>query len=113
MRSDNDRLRDIVDRIHSTRVAEALMAQAEAAGDVDLLKTAYDAILYDLLVIGEAAKALDDDFKNANDQVPWMQIVGMRNILAHEYFRVSSQVVHASLEQPLALLLIACEADIR
>jgi uncharacterized protein with HEPN domain len=38
------------------------------------------------LAIGEAAKALGDDLKAWHPQIPWRQILGLRNVLAHEYF---------------------------
>jgi len=38
-----------------------------------------------LLVIGEATNHLSDDFKNANDSIPWKLMIGLRNIIAHEY----------------------------
>ena len=38
-----------------------------------------------LLVIGEASKKLSDRFKMEYSDIPWQQIVGLRNILAHDY----------------------------
>ena len=36
-------------------------------------------------IIGEAARRISDAFKEAHPEVPWRNIVGMRNLLAHEY----------------------------
>jgi uncharacterized protein with HEPN domain len=38
-----------------------------------------------LEIIGEAARRISDDFKNAHPEIPWRKIVGQRNVLAHEY----------------------------
>ena len=38
-----------------------------------------------LLVIGEAANHISEEFKNENSEIPWKRIIGMRNVLAHEY----------------------------
>lgn len=38
-----------------------------------------------ILVIGEAAKHLTDEFINNCIEIPWRSIIGMRNIIAHEY----------------------------
>ena len=38
-----------------------------------------------ILVIGEAAKHLSDEFISENPQIPWKKIIAMRNIIAHEY----------------------------
>jgi uncharacterized protein with HEPN domain len=38
-----------------------------------------------LEVIGEAARHVSEDFKADHPEVPWRQIIGLRNVLAHEY----------------------------
>ncbi|MCK4504540.1 MAG: DUF86 domain-containing protein [Candidatus Aegiribacteria sp.] len=44
-----------------------------------------------LLVIGEAAKRLSEDFRKKVPSVPWNAIIGLRNILAHEYGEVLTE----------------------
>lgn len=41
-----------------------------------------------ILVIGEAARQVSENFKNKNPQIPWKTIIGQRNILAHEYGQI-------------------------
>lgn len=41
-----------------------------------------------LVVIGEAVKHLSDDVRNAVPDVPWQDVAGLRDMLAHEYFRI-------------------------
>ncbi len=38
-----------------------------------------------LLVIGEAANHISPQFRSKHPQIPWPDIIGLRNILAHEY----------------------------
>ena len=38
-----------------------------------------------LLVIGEAANHVSVKFGEAHPEIPWQQMIGMRNVLAHEY----------------------------
>lgn len=38
--------------------------------------------------IGEAARAISDETKNAHPEVPWPAIIGMRNHLVHRYFQI-------------------------
>jgi uncharacterized protein with HEPN domain len=38
-----------------------------------------------LLIIGEAANHVSEKFKEAHPEIPWQQIIGQRNVLAHEY----------------------------
>ena len=47
-----------------------------------------DAVIRRLEIIGEAAKNVDDDFRNKYLQIPWKKIAGMRDIVAHGYFGV-------------------------
>jgi uncharacterized protein with HEPN domain len=37
-------------------------------------------------VIGEAAGHLSDEFRNQHDVIPWREIIGQRNVIAHGYF---------------------------
>lgn len=107
-RSQERRLHDILERIEAAKDAELILVEAETSGSPQLFNTAYDAILYDLLVIGEAVKFLDQKVKDDHPKVPWTSIMGMRDILAHEYFRVSADVVRQTLDQPLESLKLAC-----
>jgi uncharacterized protein with HEPN domain len=46
-----------------------------------------------LRAIGEAVKDLDEDLRTRHPHIPWRQILGMRNILAHEYFTRESEII--------------------
>jgi uncharacterized protein with HEPN domain len=44
-----------------------------------------DAVVRRLEIIGEAANRLTDDFRSQYPEIPWSEIVGLRNVLIHEY----------------------------
>ncbi|HSA33158.1 MAG TPA: DUF86 domain-containing protein [bacterium] len=46
-----------------------------------------------LLVIGEAANHLSDGFQAAHAAIPWKRIIGLRNILAHDYGEILTERV--------------------
>ena len=46
-----------------------------------------------LEIIGEAARAISPKLKEACPSIPWSEIIGLRNILIHEYFGVDSLVI--------------------
>ena len=48
-----------------------------------------DAVIRRLEIIGEAVKNIDQDIKDIYPEIPWKQIAGMRDVLAHEYFGVN------------------------
>ncbi len=52
-----------------------------------------DAIIRNLEIIGEATNKLSAAFRNANLDVPWQKIAGMRNKLIHGYFSVDMPLV--------------------
>lgn len=43
-----------------------------------------------LFVIGEAAARMSPEWKDARPAVPWRQIVGLRNLLAHGYWVIDA-----------------------
>lgn len=42
-----------------------------------------------MIVVGEATKRLSLDFRNTHPDIPWKDMAGMRDILAHQYDRVN------------------------
>lgn len=62
---------------------------------------AYDAVLRNLAVIGEAVRALPDAEKDAMPDVPWASIAGLRNVVVHEYFRVDAELIIDILDNQL------------
>jgi uncharacterized protein with HEPN domain len=51
----------------------------------DLLQSAVERTVE---IIGEAARRVSADFKQAHPEIPWAKIVAQRNVLAHEYGEV-------------------------
>uniref|UniRef100_B8HS66 Nucleotidyltransferase n=1 Tax=Cyanothece sp. (strain PCC 7425 / ATCC 29141) TaxID=395961 RepID=B8HS66_CYAP4 len=51
------------------------------------------AVLYEILIIGEAANRLSPEFRSQRPTVPWKDIIGMRNIVVHQYDQVDTEVV--------------------
>jgi uncharacterized protein with HEPN domain len=49
------------------------------------------AIERQLLVIGEAANHISDAFKLKHPEIPWLQLIGQRNILAHQYGEIIAE----------------------
>lgn len=61
-------------------------------------------IVHHIQIIGEAARKLSDAFRAAHPEIPWPEIIAMRNILVHDYFRVDSGEVWAAVERDLPAL---------
>lgn len=56
------------------------------------MKTA-DAVIRNILIIGEAAKNVPESLKREHSEIEWKRISGMRDKLVHEYHGVSLKVV--------------------
>lgn len=54
-----------------------------------------------LEIIGEASRNISDDLKMAHPEIPWRQMVGMRNKLVHHYFGVDWEIVDDALNNEL------------
>ena len=67
-----------------------------------------DAVVFRLIVIGEAASALPQSVRNERSGLPWDRIRGMRNVVVHEYsgIRVDTfwQTIREDLPPLVALL---------
>lgn len=65
------------------------VSRDEFADDLTLQK----AFVRSLEIIGEATKNLSDDFREANVQIEWKEVAGMRDKLIHHYFGVDYDLV--------------------
>jgi len=63
------------------------------------------AIMHLIQIIGEAARSISPEFKQAHPEVPWNEIVGMRNKLVYEYFRIIPEKVWEAVEKDLPQLI--------
>jgi uncharacterized protein with HEPN domain len=71
-------------------------------------QTTMDAVIRNLEIIGEAARSLPAESKDANPETDWRKVVGLRNLLLHEYFAASTRVVWDVVTSKLDLLRTAC-----
>jgi len=89
-RHDRQRLEDILAAIDAIR---AHLTRGELSDSL-----VFDAVRVRLIEIGEAVKALPADLLANEPDLPWAQIAGMRDRLAHRYFDTSHAIVAATVE---------------
>lgn len=76
------------DMLDYARDIEVFVAGMDTRGFADDRKTQY-AVLRALEVIGEAAKRVPPETQARFPDIPWRQIIGMRNVIAHDYLGIS------------------------
>lgn len=71
-----------------------------------------DATCYRLLMIGEAVRKLPGSVTSRYREIAWHEIVGLRNILAHEYAVVDNDRVWTIAMTSLPLLVEVCRREL-
>ncbi len=63
-------------------------------------------MIYYIQVAGEAANQLSDSFKSNHLDIPWKGIIGMRNVLVHQYFGLDLGEIWDTVTNDLPLLKV-------
>ena len=93
MNRDQERLEDILEY---TRLIRRHTASGRSALDDEVTQAA---VTRWLEIIGEAAGAVSAELRVDYPEVPWRDLVGMRNILVHAYRRVNLNLVWRAVER--------------
>jgi len=64
-----------------------------------------DAVVRNLTIIGEATKRIPEQIINENPEIPWRDMGDMRNIVVHEYFGVSDEILWETIQSDLPPLV--------
>jgi uncharacterized protein with HEPN domain len=68
-----------------------------------------NAVMRQIQIIGEAARSVSPEYQSERAQVPWAEIIGMRNRLVHEYFRILPRRVWDVVEKDIPRLIQVLE----
>jgi len=60
-----------------------------------------DAVVRNFEIIGEASRNMPEDIKLKRKDIPWSKMIGMRNILAHEYFSADLEIIWETIQEDL------------
>ena len=63
-----------------------------------------DAIMFNLVIMGEAANRLPEEYRENHQEIPWASIIGTRNVIIHGYDQVKLQIVWDIIHRNLAPL---------
>lgn len=99
MRNDGERLADILEAIE--RIKKYTEIEKHVFENDELIQTW---VLHHLQIIGEACRSMTVKFRAEYPEIPWSQIIGMRNILVHQYFEIDTDIVWEAITRDLPLL---------
>ena len=68
-----------------------------------------NAVIRPLEIIGEAAGLISQQTRNEHHEIPWKQMIGMRNRLIHEYSSVNYETVWDTIKNDLPTLIVLIE----
>jgi uncharacterized protein with HEPN domain len=97
-RDERERLTDIEEALAAVRAH--LGAAGAWTGDPQL----HDALPFQFVVVGEAVKHLAPETRAAASEVPGADVAGLRDLIAHEYFRIDIERVLAIVDRDLPAL---------
>lgn len=63
-----------------------------------------------LITIGEAARQVSPEFKQAHAEIPWRAIIAQRNVLVHEYGEVKVEQIWLTATRDIPQLLQQLDA---
>jgi uncharacterized protein with HEPN domain len=92
---------------HMIEAADTIgrMIDGRRREDLDTDLTLALALTRAIEIFGEAASRISAELRAATPQVPWADIIGMRNRLVHAYFNVDPDIIwKAAIEEIPALL---------
>ena len=98
------RVRDILAAVRAIEAYTEGMTFEEFAAD----SRTVDAVVRNLMTIGESTRWIPEPIKDAHREVPWRTLRGVRNVVVHEYFGVDPGILWETVRRDLPSL----EADL-
>lgn len=105
MKDTNKLLQDMLKAIESIDTYSVVSFEAFSNDE----KT-QDAIMFNLIILGEAANQIPREFQEKHPEIPWTSIVGTRNIIVHGYDQIKLQIVWEIIQKNLQPLKSSLEA---
>lgn len=66
-------------------------------------------VCFKLISLGEAMKSVSESFQTQYSDIDWKKIIGMRNVLTHDYYEMNPEIVYKTIKNDLPGLKIKVE----
>jgi uncharacterized protein with HEPN domain len=80
----------------------AYTADFKSFDDFDRDELVKDAIIRNFEIMGESVKHVPFNFQRKHKQIPWNQMLALRNFIVHEFFDVDDEVLWAIIQTDLS-----------
>ena len=102
---------DLIRLRHMLDAAREVLSfsQNETRDSLDIERMLTLSIVKDLEIIGEAASKVTKECREELPQIPWQNIVSMRNRLIHAYFDINLDIVWTTVIEDLPPLISELE----
>ncbi len=99
--------KDLVRLNHMLDSTQAILSftKGKRRTSLDANRLLLSAILRELEIIGEAASRISEATKKKHPNLPWKELVGMRNRLIHAYFDVDHDIIWKTIREYLPSFL--------
>ncbi len=81
-----------------------------AAGDIQSDRPLQHLMVRNIEILGEAASRVSPALRSAHPEVPWRDMIAMRNRLIHAYFDINMDIILSTVQHSLPQLLEQLEA---
>ncbi|PJA26885.1 MAG: hypothetical protein CO189_08460 [candidate division Zixibacteria bacterium CG_4_9_14_3_um_filter_46_8] len=108
MNRDKEYLLDIVE---AARLALDYVSE-KSPNDFHADTQCQDAVIRRIEIMGEAARRVSEETRAAHPEIPWNEIVGMRNIVIHKYDGVDLVIVWETIRNKIPPLVKELEGII-
>jgi uncharacterized protein with HEPN domain len=89
-----DFLDDMLEAANRAKTFADGMSWEQFSADV---KTQFAAVRA-LEIVGEAARNIPRDFRDTSPEIPWSHVIGMRNILVHNYDGADPRIIYDTIK---------------
>lgn len=92
------------DMMRAAREAEEMMGDRDLAAFLTN-RVLLRAIERSVEIIGEAARRVSPRFMAAHPEIPWREVIGQRDILAHEYGQIAPELLYETVVKDIPDLI--------
>ena len=90
----------LLDILNSAELIDDYVAGIKRDTFLDITEM-QDAVIRRLEIIGEASRRISDQFKKKHPDLPWKEMLGLRNFVIHEYEGINLKVIWDTVKNDL------------